>query len=47
MMLAIFVLNKLFDVPGIIYGMAVGDLYLAVIAWRLVAKECKVQPACQ
>jgi O-antigen/teichoic acid export membrane protein len=47
MMLAIFVMNKLFDVPGIIYGMAIGDLYLAIIAWRLVAKECKVQPACQ
>jgi O-antigen/teichoic acid export membrane protein len=44
MMAAIYVMYKMLGVPGIIYGMTAGDLFLSVIAWRLVVNECKDRP---
>ena len=41
MVAAIYVLHAVLGVPGIIYGMAAGDVFLAMIAWRLVARECR------
>lgn len=40
MLCAIYVLYDLLGISGIIYGMAAGDVFLSVIAWRLVVKEC-------
>ena len=45
MMFAIYFFNNILGVPGIIYGMTAGDLFLAIIAWRLVAQECRRSPA--
>lgn len=41
MMCAIYLFYKALGVPGIVYGMAAGDIFLAIIAWRLVAEECR------
>lgn len=43
MVAAIYVLNRICGVPGVIYGMATGDIFLAVIAWRLIVKECRAR----
>ncbi len=40
MLCAIYVFYKVLGMPGIIYGMAAGDVFLSAIVWRMVAKEC-------
>ena len=42
MLCSIYIFYKLLGISGIIYGMAAGDVLLAILVWRLVVKECNV-----